>query len=98
VWRPEPHLYPRSANVPPALEMCLVVVVVQRTALLSYLCLATKLLRAGFVQDESVFGTERRRTQVSPALVATIDPFAALDAFTSMGSALSHALKERSWL
>ena len=47
VWRPEPHLYPRSANnVPPALEMCLVVVVVQRTALLLYLCFATKLLRA----------------------------------------------------
>ena len=46
VWRPEPHLYLRSANVPPALEMCLVVVVAQHTALLLYLCFATKLLRA----------------------------------------------------
>jgi hypothetical protein len=47
VWRPEPHLYPRSATTyPPALEMCLVVVVVPRTALLSYLCFASKLLRA----------------------------------------------------
>jgi hypothetical protein len=33
-----------------------------------------------------------------PCAVATIDPFAALDAFTSMGSGLTHALRSRSWL
>ena len=47
VWRPEPPSVSKVGdNVPHALEMCLVVVVVQHTALLSYLCFATKLLRA----------------------------------------------------
>jgi hypothetical protein len=75
VWRcvasRAPSVSKVGDNVPPALEMCLVVVVVQHTALLSYLCLATKLLRACYVQDESVFGNRATTDAGEPCAVAT---------------------------